>query len=217
MDLLVHNCNRRVFETLLREANGKYTTYVLMPGKFQGLAPLLDSLNGRVFLLDHYHNELRGRYSGVGQNFEDDTYNALVSELPRLRRYKRICMIQSEAKEPYERFTGLQRFARENGFECKYMNGFNGKHITMADLFIIANDTDLVKVLKQAARQNMEPGREFGIISYNDTTLKEILAGGIATLSTDFRKMGKTMASLLKRKEIVNIDNDWNLTIRKSL
>ena len=63
----------------------------------------------------------------------------------------------------------------------------------------------------------MEPGREFGIISYNDTTLKEILAGGIATLSTDFRKMGKTMASLLKRKEIVNIDNDWNLTIRKSL
>lgn len=217
VDLQFHNYNRRVFETLLREANGKYTTYVLMPGKFQGLAPLLDSLNGRVFLLDHYHNELRGRYSGVGQNFEDDTYNALVSQLPRLRRYKRICMIQSEAKEPYERFTGLQRFARENGFECKYMNGFNGKHITMADLFIIANDTDLVKVLKQAARQNMEPGREFGIISYNDTTLKEILAGGIATLSTDFRKMGKTMASLLKRKEIVNIDNDWNLTIRKSL
>lgn len=217
VDLQFHNYNRRVFETLLREANGKYTTYVLMPGKFQGLAPLLDSLNGRVFLLDHYHPELRGRYSGVGQNFENDTYNALVSGLPHLHKYKRICMIQSEAKEPYERFTGLQRFARENGFECKYMNGFNGKHISTADLFMIANDADLVKVLKQAARQNMEPGREFGIISYNDTTLKEILAGGIATLSTDFRKMGKTMASLLKRKDIINIDNAWNLTIRKSL
>lgn len=217
VDLQFHNYNRRVFETLLREANGKYTTYVLMPGMFQGLAPLLDSLNGRVFLLDHYHNELRGRYSGVGQNFENDTYNALVSGLPHLRKYKRICMIQSEAKEPYERFTGLQRFARENGFECKYMNGFNGKHITPADLFIIANDTDLVKVLKQAARQGMEPGQEFGIISYNDTPLKEILAGGITTLSTDFKKMGKTMAALLKRKETVNIDNPWNLTIRKSL
>lgn len=29
--------------------------------------------------------------------------------------------------------------------------------------------------------------------------------------------MGKTMAALLKRKETVNIDNPWNLTIRKSL
>lgn len=217
VDLQFHNYNRRVFETLLREANGKYTTYVLMPGKFQGLRPLLNELNGRVFLIDHYHPELRGLYSGVGQNFENDTYEALVSGLPHLRKYKRIYMIQSEAKEPYERFLGLQRFAQENGFECKYMNGFTGRHINMGDLFLLVNDTDLVTVLKQAAKQHMTPGREFGIISYNDTTLKEILAGGITTLSTDFKKMGKTMASLLKRKEVVNVDNPWSLKIRGSI
>ena len=35
----------------------------------------------------------------------------------------------------------------------------------------------LVTLLKQAERQQMTAGREFGIISYNDTPLKEILAG----------------------------------------
>jgi len=57
-----------------------------------------------------------------------------------------------------------------------------------------------VTLLKQAERQQMTPGREFGIISYNDTPLKEILAGGITTLSTDFRQMGLTLAQLISQK-----------------
>ena len=84
-------------------------------------------------------------------------------------------------------------------------------------MFILVNDRDLVDVLKQAEKQEFTPGKEFGIISYNDTPLKEILAGGITTLSTDFKLMGKTMASLISRKGIETIDNSWILNIRKSL
>ncbi|MGN0070148.1 MAG: GntR family transcriptional regulator [Prevotella sp.] len=217
VDLQFHNYNRKVFETLLCEANGKYTTYVLMPGKFQGLKPLLSTLNGRVFLLDHYHPELRGLYAGVGQDFERDTYEALVQGREQLSRYERIYMIQSEAKEPYERFYGLQRFAQEYGFACKYLNSLGGRKIAPGDLFLLPGDSDLVDVLKQAERQAFTPGKEFGIISYNDTKLKEILAGGITTLTTDFRKMGKTMAALIRRKDIENIDNPCSLIVRKSI
>lgn len=31
-------------------------------------------------------------------------------------------MVQSEEKEPYERYDGLVRFAKEHGFEHKYLN-----------------------------------------------------------------------------------------------
>lgn len=41
VDLYFHNYNRKVFETLINEANYKYTTYILMPGKFTNIAPLL--------------------------------------------------------------------------------------------------------------------------------------------------------------------------------
>ncbi len=69
VDLYFHNYNRKVFETLINEANGKYTTYVIMSGKFEGIEPVLSRLNGRIYLLDHFHPELKDRYASVFQNF----------------------------------------------------------------------------------------------------------------------------------------------------
>lgn len=217
VELYFHNYNRKVFETLINDANGKYTTYILMTGKFQGLDPLLQSISGKVFLLDHCHAELKGKYSSVTQNFENDTYEAMKFGLKYIKKYKRILMVQSEAKEPYERYDGLQRFCKEYDFEHKYLNSVSGKKIKEGDLFLLVNDRDLVDVLKQAEKQGFTPGQEFGIISYNDTPLKEILVGGITTLSTDFKLMGKTMASIINKKSMETFDNPWIFTIRKSL
>ena len=190
VNLQFHNYNREVFEKLLSEAKGKYTTYIVMTGKFRGTEDLLDSLGGRVFLLDHYDKELQGKYSAVAQDFEMDTYDALKSGIEHLSRYKRFIMVQNEAKEPYERYDGLKRFCQESGFECKYLNSIDKRKIQQGDVFILVNDRDLVTIIKQAATQGFVPGREFGIISYNETPLKEVLCGGITTLSTDFKKMG---------------------------
>ena len=218
VELYFHNYNRKVFETLIHDANGKYTTYILMPGKFLNLDPLLQSISGKVFLLDHCHTDLKGRYSSVTQNFEKDTYEALkFGSTHIINKYKRIFMVQSEAKEPYERYNGLQKFCKEYNLEHKYLNSISGKKIKDGDLFLLVNDRDLVDVLKQAEKQNLIPGQEFGIISYNDTPLKEILAGGITTLSTDFKLMGKTMASLISKKGTETFENPWILNIRKSL
>ena len=89
--------------------------------------------------------------------------------------------------------------------------------IKKGEIFMTVNDRDLVDLLKQAQLQQFVPGKDFGIISYNDTPLKEILAGGITTLSTDFKQMGQTMASLLTQKDIKTIENPWELNIRHSL
>lgn len=217
VDIQFHNYNRKVFETLLREANGKYDTFVLMPGKFPGLEQLLKSLSGRVFLLDYYHKELRGKFSSVAQNFEEDTYNALVFGEKYLSRYTSYYMIQSEMKEPYERYYGMSRFCDERGLKHKYLNSISKRRIKKGDLYIVANDIDMVDLLKQASSQNFSPGCEFGIISYNDTPLKEILAGGITTLSTDFSQMGKTMSKLIGKREIEVVENPWKLEIRASI
>lgn len=217
VDLYFHNYNRKVFETLINEANNKYTTYVIMSGKFQGIEPLLSGLSGNVFLLDHYHPELKGKFSSVFQNFEKDTYEALVYGLEYLKKYRRIIMVQKDKKEPPERYTGLRIFCTEYNFIHHYIGTTHNRNIKEGDVFMVVNDRDLVDVLKQAAKQKIAPGKEFGIISYNDTPLKEILAGGITTLSTDFKLMGKTMAGLINRKTIETIENPWKLNMRESL
>lgn len=217
VDLYFHNYNKKVFESLINDANGKYTTYIIMSGKFQGIDPLLQSITGKVFLLDHFHPELKNKYSSVSQNFEKDTYEALNFGLDHIRKYKQILMVQSEEKEPYERYNGLSRFAEEHGFAHAYLNTVKNRRIHPGDLFILVNDRDLIDVLKKADKEGFTPGKEFGIISYNDTPLKEILMGGITTLTTDFKEMGKTIASLINKKTIETIENPWKLNIRKSL
>lgn len=157
VDLYFHNYNRRVFDALVTDANGKYTTYIIMPGKFTGIAPLLESLSGRVFLLDHFHPELLGRYSSVAQNFEKDTYEALCHGLRHIRKYERLLMVQHEKKEPQERYDGLVRFCAEHGFGHEYLASIRDREIREGDLFILVSDRDLVTLLKQAERQQMTP------------------------------------------------------------
>lgn len=217
VDLYFHNYNRKVFETLVNEANGKYTDYIIMSGKFQGITPLLESLSGRVFLLDHFHFEMKGQYSAVFQDFEKNTYEALLSEKKLISKYKRILMVQKEEKEPEERYDGLKTFCREQRIEHDYIPDTAKREIQKGELFIVVKDEDLADLIKQASIQELSPGTDFGIISYNDTPLKEVLAGGITTLSTDFKLMGKTMAELIDTKAICTIENPWRLNIRKSL
>lgn len=217
VDLYFHNYNRKIFEKLIREANNKYTDYVIMSGKFTDIGPLLDSLSGRVFMLDHFDFELKGRYSAVFQDFEKNTYEALCSGLEMIKKYKRIWMVQKEEKEPEERYEGLKAFCREHQFEHEYITEIGNRTLGKGDLYIVVKDEDLADLIKQATIQNFIPGSDFGIISYNDTPLKEVLAGGITTLSTDFKHMGKTMAKLIETREICTIENPWQLNVRRSL
>lgn len=217
IDLFFHNYNRNVFDVLLHNAEGKYTHYIIMPGKFKNIDGQLQKLGGRVFLLDHFTPDLKTKYSSVGQNFEMDTYNALVFGLDRLRKYRKIIIVQQNLKEPKERYDGLKKFAADYRFECDYIGTVKDRQIEKGEVYLVVDDRDLIFLLRKGASQGLVLGSDFGIISYNETLLKEELAGGITTLSTDFVEMGRTMASLLDRKEIVNIDNRWVLNIRKSI
>lgn len=218
VDIMFHHYDRRVFDTLLREAQGRYTSYVLMPGKFRGLAPLLNSIQGDVFLLDHYQDDIRGLFPGVGQDFERDTYDALVQGLPVIRKYNNLVLIQHDAKEPEERYDGIRRFCQEYGFGSLLLPEIHDEKLIVGNLYITPSDRDLVSIIKKADAQHLEIGSDVGIISYNETCLKEVLCGGIATLSTDFHQMGRTIARLiLESSPATHIRNSWMLIQRKSL
>ena len=223
VDIMFHNYDRRVFEALLREAEGRYTSYVLMPGKFTGLSTLLDHLQeqGKVYLLDHFNDDIAGRYPGVRQDFYMDTYDALLKNLNSIRKYDTLVLVQHEAKEPEERYKGILQFAEEFGFGSIFLPSIQNSDLHRGILYITPNDRELACIIKKAESQNLEIGSDIGIISYNDTPLKEILCGGITTLSTDFTQMGKTMASLIQEKSksenIPVIRNPWVFCQRRSL
>lgn len=217
VDLFFHNYNRSVFNTLISEANGKYTTYIIMSGKFKGLKPTLAGLNGQVYLLDHFHPELYGKYGAVYQNFENDTYEGLAFAADRIKKYSRIIMVQRDEKEPYERYNGLEKFSKEFNYTCEYIPSITNRPIAKGELYLVVNDMDIVELVKKAEKKKWTLGKEIGIISYNETPIKEVVSGGITTLSTDFTIMGETMSGLLNEKAIRMVENPWKLTFRRSL
>ena len=48
--------------------------------------------------------------------------------------------------------------------------------------------------------ENLTLAKDIGVISYNDTLLKEIVEGGITTITTDFNVMGKRLAEMILNK-----------------
>lgn len=78
------------------------------------------------------------------------------------------------------------------------------------------SDKDLVSLVKTAKSGNLELGVDLGIISYNDTPLKEVVADGISTISTDFAAMGNLLADMVLNKKNKQIENVSYLVSRKS-
>jgi DNA-binding LacI/PurR family transcriptional regulator len=74
-----------------------------------------------------------------------------------------------------------------------------------------------VKVIEQSRYQDLKIGKDFGVISYNDTALKKIVEGGITTISTDFKAMGAILAKMLIEGSKMQVENKCDLIIRKSL
>lgn len=221
VEIMFHHYDRHVFDMILHDAEGRYTSYVLMPGKFGGLAETLEHIPGQVFLLDHFQDDIRGLYPGVGQDFEQDTYDALIKALPQVQKYHTLILIQREEKEPEERYAGIRRFCNDYGFGHLLLPSLEEETLKTGTLYLTPSDRELVNIIKKAEVQHLEIGSDFGVISFNESSLKEVLCGGIATLSTDFRQMGRTLASLIldpdAKSQIPARRNPWIFVPRKSL
>ncbi|MEP7253299.1 MAG: substrate-binding domain-containing protein, partial [Ginsengibacter sp.] len=75
----------------------------------------------------------------------------------------------------------------------------------------------LVNLIKSCNSAKLKIGKDVGIISYNETPLKEILLDGITVLSTDHAKMGASAARLILENKQEKIRNPFTLILRKSL
>ena len=217
VDIVFHYYDRGTFDMLLDNLAGKYTVYVVMAGKFEGIEDQLAKLGGKVILADHFSDSLKGRFSSVGQDFANDTFDALVSGLSRIRAYREIILVQKHRREPEERYDGVKRFCQEYGFEAGLLKTMADMPVKKGIVYLTAEDREIVNIITAGQRQGLNIGEDFGLICYNETALKEILAGGLTTLSTDFVQMGKSITELIRDKEIRTIRNPWKLIMRKSL
>ncbi|WP_202701005.1 GntR family transcriptional regulator [Flavobacterium sp. UGB4466] len=217
VDIFFHHFNVQVFQKLITDSNGNYTKYIIMPTNLTDVAEAIKNLPvGEVIILDQTNPDLK-LYPAVYQNHEKDIFEGLVKGKSRMDKYKKLILIFPGFREPLGMKTGFIAFCTKYDFKFDVITEFTNGEINAGDLYIIPNDRDLVRVIENAQSQSLKLGTDFGIISYNETPLKKIVANGIATISTDFEMMGEILADMVLHGHKQQIENKSSLLIRNSL
>lgn len=217
VDIFFHHFNIKVFKKLINDSNGNYTKYIIMPTNLAEAASIIKTLPvNEVYILDQTNTELES-YPAIYQNHLKDTYNSLVKGKSRLLKYQKLIMIFPGFREPLGMKEGFLVFCKEFSFDYEVITEFKNREISIGEVYIIPSDRDLVKVIEKSKSQNLKLGRDFGIISYNETPLKKVVANGITTISTNFEAMGKILAQMIANEKKEQVENKSALIIRNSL
>ncbi len=217
VDIYFHHFNMEMFKKLIHESNGNYSKYIIMPSNLEGIMESIKLLpKDDVYILDQTHENLKD-YPSVYQNFTKDMYKSLTFGIEKIKNYNHLILIFPGEKEPIGMVDGFITFCLEFKINHSVISEFRENIIVKGEVYIIPNDRDLVQVIEQSKEQNLTLGKDFGIISYNDTPLKKVVENGITTISTDFQKMGTTLAQMVLTQQKNKIENDCHLIIRNSL
>ena len=217
VDIFFHHFNKDIFSKLINDNVGNYSYYVIMPANLIDTKQVLERLpDDKVYILDQTHTELN-KYPSVHQNFEKDIYNGLLEGIQLINKYKKITLSFSPERQPKGILAGFELFCINQGFDYDVVTSIKDIVPKRGEVYIIIDDKNLLRIIKKIKEQQLILGEEVGIVSYNDTLLKEIVEGGITTISTDFNLMGKRLAQMILGNEQIQVENPNSLIIRKSL
>jgi DNA-binding transcriptional regulator YhcF (GntR family) len=217
VEIYFHHFNYKVFKNLIAESIGKYTSYIIMPATFDNTQHLLNKIpKEKIYILDRLKADLN-KYPVIYQDFKKDFYEALTEGISYLKKYRKLIFVNPGGKEPAERSEAFKQFSIENNLNYEIVKSLSGIRPSLYEAYFLISERDLVQLVKTAKYYKYKLGKKFGIVSFNDTMLKEVVAGGITTISTDFVEMGKSLAEMVLEKKTGQIRNPSRLIIRNSL
>ncbi|MEO6150665.1 MAG: GntR family transcriptional regulator [Mucilaginibacter sp.] len=222
VDLYIYNNDMSLFKKLLKDKKDDYTHYVVVPHFLESSDSACEVINSipkdKLILLDKQMPDIRGEYGGVFQNFEADIYGALEKALPRLRKYHTLKIIfPKRSYFPVEILKGFNRFCHQYAYNYKVVYDIGTETVEEGEVYIVLMEDDLVTIIEKINDQQLQTGRQVGIISYNETPLKKVILQGITTISTDFYEMGRLAADLIMKSSIERLQVPFYLTLRPSL
>jgi len=220
VDIFFHYYNLRVFEQLISNNKNKYGHYVIMPHFNEDVSGIIKTIpNDKLLIIDKDIKNSDENYAAVYQNFESDIYGALNKAFPLLKKYSDLKFISNHTFQfiPNGMESGFNKFCRGNKIRHEIYDSVGSSDPAKGNAFLVVSDHDLVELIKMSLDRRWKLGQDIGILSYDETPLKEILAGGISVISTDFRLMGKTAAEMIRKRQYIKIENPYIFLSRKSL
>jgi DNA-binding LacI/PurR family transcriptional regulator len=192
--------------------------YVVMNFNHDMISDVLKKIDANKLLILDWGRFEKENYSYVCQDFDQAVYNSLVSGLQRIRAYEEFVLVfPKETYHPHETINAFKQFCKDYTIKHSIVNVFDPFTTLENRLFFVIDEVDLVQIVKTTNSAKLELGKDVGIISYNDTPMKEVIGNGITVISTDFALMGKMAADFVLHKQKLQLIIPTTLTERGSL
>lgn len=219
VDLLFHHYNREVFRQLVENSLGRYSVYVVMNIDNRGVDPVLSKIDPNKLLILDMGKAVKGKHNFLVQDFSDPVQRCLEKGRNLLEKYNEIIVVYSRGNTPHpaETVPAVKKFCKKAGIKFRNIEVPEPAAIKRGQVFFVIRDSDLVEIIKTCREKNLQVGKDVGIISYNDTPMKQIAGGGITVISTDFAEMGKRAAEFVKSRHPVETVLETKLIVRESL
>jgi DNA-binding transcriptional regulator YhcF (GntR family) len=221
-NLFFHYHDIKLFETLIADNLGKYNHYIILPHFNISVSKIVSKIpKDKLLVLDIDIKEFSSDYAILYQNFELNIYNGLNQCKNKVKKYESLNLVLSQKSFQYTPngiINGFIKFCEENEINYDIIPDLEESiDIQNNQAYIVFREFDLIKMINWCTKKQWQFGKEIGVISYDDTPLKEIISEGISVISNNFSAMGKKAAEMILNKDKGRIANECYFQDRNSL
>ncbi len=217
VDIFFHHFNRTIFSKLINDNVGDYSYYVIMPANLNNTEKVIQKLpDNKVYILDQMQKGLE-KYAAIYQNFEGDIFKGLSSIALKILNYQKIILLYSKNKQPKGILNGFLLFCKQYNVPSEVVSSVKNRIPQKGEIYVLLEDKNLIRIIKKIKEHKLMIAKNVGVISVNDTILKEVVEDGITTISTDFNVMGQKLAEMIINNQRIKIENPSSLILRKSI
>jgi len=223
VDFYIYNNDFHFFKKIITEsAQNDYAKYIIIPHFLDNEAKAHEIINtipkDKLILLDNLVPGVSGKFAAIYENFATDVYEALKKLMDKLTNYHTIKLIfPGKTYHSKEIMKGFLNFCRQYAFEYAVVDSLSAETIQPQTVYISLTEDDLVELIKKIIASDLKVAKDVGVISYNETALKEIILDGITTISTDFKLMGSKAAEFALSNCHEHFAVPFHVMVRSSL
>jgi DNA-binding transcriptional regulator YhcF (GntR family) len=200
IDIYFHHYSARQFESLILNNLGNYTEYLVMPWPDVKVPQVIAKMDRRYTLLldrgDAIH-KMTG-FSSVVQDHKGNMMACLEKALPAIQKYRKFILVYpSYSFHPAVSVESFTEFCKTHHLNGDIYHTIDRSNILPDTAYLVVDDNELVIIVEQCMESGYELGKTIGVLSYNETPMKRIIANGISVISTDFALMGVRAADYM--------------------
>ena len=224
--ILNHNQSIDLLEYYLDSNLDRFDYYVVTPHfpldeatQARAAKQLTRIPNRKLIMLDRLQPSFPGNYGAVYQDFENDIFDCLCGSVDAFGQdgALRVITLPSSLYGAHIR-RGVERFASEKRISAEFLTAAP-EDIRPGDTFLVLNsqlDAGLVALTRNIRKAGLQIGGQVRIISYNEFDMNELVLGGLTTVSTDFRQMGRTAAEMILDRSPRKVHNPFGMIRRNT-